>query len=79
MPVINLIVGDLTYYMRLRKGALRKLRETGAVSVVFGVNRNEKGQLSTFFIPFFKVEDLYDYDARTNQKIPILAVHAGDA
>lgn len=35
----------------LYKAAQRKLEATGAQHVVYGVSRNAKGQLSTFFIP----------------------------
>ena len=48
-------------HTNLLKAAQRKLNQSGAQHVVYGVSRNSKGQLSTFF---HAVDDkgLEDYD-----------------
>ena len=48
--------------MNLRKGAKRILKETGAAHVVFGVLRNEKGQLATYLHAFYTDQDLWDFE-----------------
>ncbi len=75
MSTINLLVRDRTNYLNLRKGAERKLERLNAAHVVFGVERNAKGQLSTFYRVFFDDESLWAYDRTTDQRLPIEAVH----
>ena len=41
-----------TLYQNLRKAAVKKLESSNAKHVIFGVHRNERGQLSTFFKVF---------------------------
>ena len=67
MKELNLLVvnahGGGKLYANLRKAARRKLEALGAEHVVFGVNRNARGQLSTFFKVFYSDADLEAYDA----------------
>ena len=51
----------------LRKGAKHLLKETGAEHVVFGVLRNEKGQLSTYMHAFYTDQDLWDFEEFHNK------------
>lgn len=63
--------------MNLRKGAKRILRETDAKHVVFGVLRNEKGQLSTYMHAFSTDSELWAFEKIHNKwtKNIIWAVH----
>lgn len=63
--------------INLRKGAKRILKETGAKHVVFGVLRNEKGQLSTYMHAFSTDAELWDFEEFHNKmtKQIVWAVH----
>lgn len=63
--------------MNLRKGAKRILKETGAEHVVFGVLRNEKGQLATYMHTFYTDQDLWAFAEFHNKgtKHIVWAVH----
>lgn len=63
--------------INLRKGAKRILRETDAKHVVFGVLRDEKGQLSTYMLAFSTDTELWNFERFHNKisKQMIWAVH----
>ena len=49
-------------FRNLEKAAEKKLVATGAAHVIFGVTRNARGQLSTFFKICMTHEDLYAFE-----------------
>lgn len=51
MQHLKLLKGKNKLFLNLYKGAERKLYATGAQHVVFGVVRDDRGHLSTFFYP----------------------------
>ncbi len=60
-------------FLNLHKGAKKHLKRLGCQHVVFGVSRNAKGHLSTFYIPMTDAE-LEAYQANNGEYIN--AVHA---
>lgn len=67
-----------TLMRNLEKGARRTLKKTGADHVVYGVMRNNFGQLKTFIRPMSDAEleehDRYSYENGINRYT--FAVHA---
>lgn len=72
---INLLNAKGKLFVTLHKAARRKLRALNAEHVVFGVDRDARGQLRTFFKPMTDAE-LDAYAAAQKDPFPILAVHA---
>lgn len=52
-----------TISVNLTKAALRKLKALNCEHVVYGVKRDEKGRLYTFFIPCYSYAELMRVDS----------------
>lgn len=77
MTYVDVLTGTRKNYRNLDKAARRKLKAFDAKHVVFGLNRNELGQLSTFFKVFLDDESFDQYVEgfyATHREI-VLAVH----
>ena len=77
MTYVDVMTGTLKNFRNLDRAARRKLKALGAAHVVFGLNRNDRGQLSTFFKVFTDDEGFCRYVDEfyaTHREI-ILAVH----
>lgn len=77
MTYVDLMKGTGKNLRNLDKAARRKLKAFDAKHVVFGLNRNAKGQLSTFFKVFLDDESFFSYVDEfyaTHREI-VLAVH----
>lgn len=64
-------------YTNMLKGAVRKLKATGAKHVVFGVKRVERGYVNQFYIPCTD-DELYELD-RIITGHHVFCVHASQA
>lgn len=77
MTYVDVLTGTRKNYRNLDKAARRKLKALNARHVVFGLNRNDRGQLSTFFKVFLDDESFFSYVDEfyaTHREI-VLAVH----
>lgn len=74
---VDVLTGTRKNYRNLDKAARRKLKALNARHVVFGLNRNAKGQLATFFKVFTDDEAFFRYaeDFYSSHKEIVLAVH----
>lgn len=77
MTYVDVLTGTRKNYRNLDKAARRKLKAFDAKHVVFGLNRNAKGQLSTFFKVFTDDEAFFRYaeDFYATHREIVLAVH----
>lgn len=74
---VDLLKGNGKNFRNLDKAERRKLKEFDARHVVFGLNRNARGQLSTFFKVFTDDDGFFRYVDEfyaTHREI-VLAVH----
>lgn len=73
----NIVIPSGTCLRNLDKGARRKLKALGAAHVAFGLSRNERGQLSTFFKVFIDDDSFFRYvdDFYATHREIVLAVH----
>lgn len=77
MTYVDVLTGTRKNYRNLDRAARRKLKAFDAKHVVFGLNRNELGQLSTFFKVFTDDDGFFRYVDEfyaTHREI-VLAVH----
>lgn len=77
MTYVDVMTGTLKNFRNLDRAARRKLKALGAAHVAFGLNRNDRGQLSTFFKVFLDDESFFSYVDEfyaTHREI-VLAVH----
>lgn len=74
---VDILKGRGNGFRNLDKGARRKLKALGAAHVVFGLTRNAKGQLSTFFKVFTDDDGFFRYvdDFYATHREIVLAVH----
>lgn len=74
---VDVLTGTRKNYRNLDKAARRKLKAFDAKHVVFGLNRNELGQLSTFFKVFTDDDGFFRYvdDFYATHREIVLAVH----
>lgn len=74
---VDILKGRGNGFRNLDKGARRKLKAFDAKHVVFGLNRNAKGQLSTFFKVFTDDDGFFRYvdDFYATHREIVLAVH----
>ena len=74
---VDILKGRGNGFRNLDKAARRKLKALNARHVVFGLNRNELGQLSTFFKVFLDDEsfDQYVEGCYATHREIVLAVH----
>lgn len=77
MTYVDVLTGTRKNYRNLDKAARRKLKALGAAHVAFGLNRNDRGQLSTFFKVFLDDESFFSYvdDFYATHREIVLAVH----
>lgn len=77
MTYVDVLTGTRKNYRNLDKAARRKLKAFDAKHVVFGLNRNELGQLSTFFKVFTDDDGFFRYvdDFYATHREIVLAVH----
>lgn len=77
MTYVDVLTGTRKNYRNLDKAARRKLKALNARHVVFGLNRNAKGQLSTFFKVFTDDDGFFRYvdDFYATHREIVLAVH----
>lgn len=77
MTYVDVLTGTRKNYRNLDRAARRKLKAFDAKHVVFGLNRNELGQLSTFFKVFTDDDGFFRYvdDFYATHREIVLAVH----
>lgn len=77
MTYVDILKGRGNGFRNLDKAARRKLKAFDAKHVVFGLNRNELGQLSTFFKVFTDDDGFFRYvdDFYATHREIVLAVH----
>lgn len=73
----NIVIPSGTCLRNLDKAARRKLKAFDAKHVVFGLNRNARGQLATFFKVFSDDDGFFRYvdDFYATHREIVLAVH----
>ena len=73
----NIVIPSGTCLRNLDKGARRKLKALGAAHVAFGLSRNKRGQLNTFFRVFIDDDSFFRYvdDFYATHREIVLAVH----
>ena len=74
---VDILKGRGNGFRNLDKAARRKLKAFDAKHVVFGLNRNAKGQLATFFKVFSDDDGFFRYvdDFYATHREIVLAVH----
>lgn len=77
MTYVDVLTGSGKNFRNLDRAARRKLKAFDAKHVVFGLNRNELGQLSTFFKVFTDDDGFFRYvdDFYATHREIVLAVH----
>ena len=77
MTYVDLLTGSGKNFRNLDRAARRKLKAFDAKHVVFGLNRNAKGQLSTFFKVCTDDDSFFSYvdDFYATHSEIVLAVH----
>ena len=77
MTYVDILKGRGNGFRNLDKAARRKLKELGAAHVAFGLNRNDRGQLSTFFKVFLDDDSFFSYvdEFYSTHREIVLAVH----
>lgn len=77
MTYVDILKGRGNGFRNLDKAARRKLKALNARHVVFGLNRNKLGQLSTFFKVFLDDDSFFSYvdDFYATHREIVLAVH----
>lgn len=77
MTYVDVMTGTLKNFRNLDRAARRKLKALDAAHVVFGLTRNAKGQIATFFKVFSDDDGFFRYVDEfyaTHREI-VLAVH----
>lgn len=77
MTYVDVMTGTLKNFRNLDRAARRKLKALDAAHVVFGLNRNDRGQLSTFFKVFLDDDSFFSYvdEFYSTHREIVLAVH----